>query len=515
MTTLAANTSATITLDGDDVLTTDGNATFQITPTSGGKGEGYLTGHQTLGPYGQYVTIVLTSINNPITYSQASDVSESEIARYGKDASGNITSLVSGDSIFNLWPKANTLVIAGDSLALANSVTSLDNFATIQSSGAFAMANALAGQRFAVLGNTAVGGKTAAQVLTEQIPSVLALAPKYCYLSVGVNDLYGDGVTGAVAYERVVEVLEELMSNGIIPIWSTVWARSASAGITDDHIWCNDLLRQYAASQYCGIFFDGYRVTQTPGSATFGIKSGWTYDASPAIHVNNVGAYWVGKSLFKALDALVPKTPGFANGPEDQTNSTGNKSNVLVNPFFAGTGGTVSANCTGTMPDSWTIDWATRTGTGSAAASIVDVTDPDTGVAIAKGIQVVLSGTIAANDVLRITQASGFNTAMVGGDLMSCEGVVTLTSPVEILQPYLRVQANGNESTGWGTNAPAASGGGSYAAYPESATFFLRSQKLAVLGTGAPSAARYDLRMTFSGAATGTIILSQPRVRVG
>ena len=97
MTTLAANTSATITLDGDDVLTTDGNATFQITPTSGGKGEGYLTGHQTLGPYGQYVTIVLTSINNPVTYSQESDVSESEIARYGKDASGNITSLVSGD----------------------------------------------------------------------------------------------------------------------------------------------------------------------------------------------------------------------------------------------------------------------------------------------------------------------------------------------------------------------------------------------------------------------------------
>ena len=99
MTTLAANTSATITLDGDDVLTTDGNATFQITPTSGGKGEGYLTGHQTLGPYGQYVTIVLTSINNPITYSQASDTDAAEIARYGKDASGNITSLVSGDGI--------------------------------------------------------------------------------------------------------------------------------------------------------------------------------------------------------------------------------------------------------------------------------------------------------------------------------------------------------------------------------------------------------------------------------
>ena len=97
MTTLAANTSVTITLDGDDVLTTDGNATFQITPTSGGKGEGYLTGHQTLGPYGQYVTIVLTSINNPITYSQASDTDAAEIARYGKDASGNITSLVSGD----------------------------------------------------------------------------------------------------------------------------------------------------------------------------------------------------------------------------------------------------------------------------------------------------------------------------------------------------------------------------------------------------------------------------------
>ena len=99
MTTLAAGSSVTITLDGDDVLTTDGNATFQITPTTGGKGEGYLTGRQTLGPYKQYVTIVLTAIN-PLTYSQASDVDAAEVARYAKDASGNVTGLVSGDGVF-------------------------------------------------------------------------------------------------------------------------------------------------------------------------------------------------------------------------------------------------------------------------------------------------------------------------------------------------------------------------------------------------------------------------------
>jgi lysophospholipase L1-like esterase len=73
MTTLAANASVTLALDYDDVLTTDGGGTFVMTPASGSAGQGYLTGHQILGPYKQDVTVVLTAGSNPISYSLSND----------------------------------------------------------------------------------------------------------------------------------------------------------------------------------------------------------------------------------------------------------------------------------------------------------------------------------------------------------------------------------------------------------------------------------------------------------
>ena len=407
----------------------------------------------------------------------------------------------------------NTIILAGDSISAQNISATTSVFAAIQSCGAFVTANALSGNRFTVIGKVASGGKTAALILTEQIPAVVAAKPKYCYISLGVNDLYNDLVAGDVAASRIIACIKALISGGITPIWSTVWSRQATAGVTDDHIWCNDLLRKFAASNQCGIFFDGFRFTQNPGSSTLSLRSRWTFDSGPFLHVNNLGAYWLGKAMWKAFNSFVPTLPNLANGVEDQTNSANNKSNILLNPAFAGTAGTVSANCTGTMPDSWVIDWATRTGTGSAAASIVDVLDQDTGLAVAKGIQVVLSGTPALGDVLRISQSAGFNTLLSGGDAFTCQGVISLVNPTFTQQVAIRTLTNNTESTWWGINSPAVYGSGTYESYPESATFTCQTGAMTVSGVGAASAARYDLRITYNGAATGTVVFSQPRVR--
>lgn len=410
------------------------------------------------------------------------------------------------------YSKANTLSFIGDSIGAANWSTTSDNYKSVNTHGAMEMANALLGQRFYPVNMFALGGSTAAEHLATQIPQLAASPTKYAFLSTGTNDLYVDLVSGSTAYSRITAVIEACLDLGVIPIWSTVRARAAAASTIDDHLYCNDLLKQYAARYNCGIFYDAYMIYQDPTATDGTGRSTFYYDTK--VHPNNLGAYWEGKLIAEACRAAgVQKAFVFSHGAEDQTNDTAGRSNLLANPYFSGTGGTVSANCTGTMPDSWTIDWATRTGTGSAAASIVNVTDPDTGLAVAKGIQVVLSGTVANLDVLRITQASGFNTLLSEGNDMSAEGVIALTSPVAFRQVAMRVQTNTDESTWWGINPTATTG--SVEDYPEANTFWMRTRKLAVKASGAADAARYDLRITFSGAATGTFVLSRPRVRKG
>ena len=87
MTTLAANSTVSLTLDADDVLTTFGEATFVMTPTTGSQGMGTLTGTQYLGPYKQVVTIALNSLANPVTYSQSTNT----VASPSNTFSGNVT----------------------------------------------------------------------------------------------------------------------------------------------------------------------------------------------------------------------------------------------------------------------------------------------------------------------------------------------------------------------------------------------------------------------------------------
>lgn len=411
--------------------------------------------------------------------------------------------------------EANTNTLLGDSIAANNWATSSDNYKVVNPHGALEMANVLLGQRFNVIQNLGVNSSTAVDCLDDQIPLLAATPTKYAWISTGTNDLYADAVSGSVVYSRVIAVVEACLDLGVIPIWATVRARAASA-IIDEHLWCNDLLRQYASRYNCGIFYDAYMLYQDHTATDGSGKATFYYDDK--IHPNNLGSYWEGKLIAEACKAAgVPKAFIYAYGAEDQTNSTGNSSNLLANPNFTGTGGTVSTNCTGTMPTSWTVDWATRTGTGSAAASIVDWTDPDTGLVVGKGVQIVLSGSPANADVLRITQttANGWGSNLVGGNDMSAECVLKMTSPVNFRQIGMRTQANigGTDESTWFGVLPSTSGGGSVQDVPEAGTWYLKTRKLAVKGSGSAGSCRFDLRITFSGAATGTFVMALPRVR--
>lgn len=130
------------------------------------------------------------------------------------------------------------------------------------------------------------------------------------------------------------------------------------------------------------------------------------------------------------------------------------------------------------------------------------------GLVIAQGLQLTVSGAAAAGDVLRVTQATGINTALAGGNVVQAEGVLQLATPANVSNVAMRIQANTNEST-WAGNASQAAG--TLQAFGPAA---LRTREMTVLGSGAASQARYDVRCTFNGAGTGTVLtLWKPRVR--
>lgn len=406
---------------------------------------------------------------------------------------------------------SNSAYILGDSLAANAYVTTGVTFYALAAEGFFIHANNLLGAPFNFIGSGAVGGKTAAQVLTEQVPAAIASGAKYAFVSMGTNDINAELVSGQVCAERVIAVIEALQAGGMIPVWSTIPARTfGTTARLNAMLECNDRLRRYAyLTRNAGIFWDAWRHTVDNTSTQCDARAGLWYDSAPNLHPDNVGGYYLGKALASVLRPLIKFPPIAAYGAEDLTNAPTRLSNLLANPYFSGTGGTVSANCTGTMPTSWTVDWATRTGTGSLAASIVDVTDSQSGLATAKAIQLVLSGSPAANDVIRITQASGMNSSLAGGDIVSAECNLTLTAPTLMNQIAMRFQTNTAESTWNGVNNQAAG------AYPEGFSATYRTRDMPVSGSGAASQARFDVRITCSGAATGTILMSLPRVRKG
>lgn len=413
-----------------------------------------------------------------------------------------IQSLVSG--------AGNSLYVVGDSLAANGFITTGNTFFSLASEGAFNWANALLGQPFKVAGNTAVGGKTAQQTIDEQLPVLAALSsrPRYAFVSALHNDLYSEGVTVSVAADRGVRLIEGLIALGITPIWSTVWARSYDAVVTARHMQLNDLLRRYASQRGAGLFYDGFEASNDPSSANNEGRlplSSYYYDSN--IHPNNLGAQLIGRYMARQLRGRVSASAaGFVVGNEDQTVSLA-AGNLLTNPSMQGSGGTAGANVTGTVPTGWTVDWATRTGTGSAACAVIDITDAD-GLVIARALQITISGTCASGDVLRITQATGINTALTAGNVVQAECMLSLATPANVSNLAMRIQTNTSEST-WAGNASQTAG--TLVAFGPAA---FRTREMTVLGSGAASQARFDVRNTFNGAGTGTVLTFwKPRVR--
>lgn len=398
-----------------------------------------------------------------------------------------------------------TIYMMGDSLAANNYVTTGTTFTNFAAEGQFNWANALIGAPFRVLGSVAAGGKTAAQVLSEQLPAILALVtrPTHVLLSCGVNDLYAATRSASDTLADITNIVSRLLEAGIVPIYSTVMARSySSAGRLTAHLTLNDGLRQFAQYNPGGVFWDAFSVTVDPSSAQCAIRSGWTYDSAPNLHLNNVGAYYVGKKLAAVLRPLLRQSVALPAGDENYT--SGGAFNLLDNPMLLGTAVAPSTGGTGNGPAGFVIQRAA--GTPTWTTTMVDITDPDTGLAIGKGIQIAITAG-AANDEIQII-SSNFSSRLQAGEAYEAECRVSLASPVNVD----RVRLRANCDSGSGESAWCLSGTQTLGNLPEGfGPLTLRSRQITALA--APTTGQFDCRIRFSAAGSATFVVSAPRLR--
>ena len=453
---------------------------------------------------GAHVPVDGATLNYPAAL-EADLVNRNMAVYVGNPANGGMVPVLKNAEVST----SNLLTLMGDSLAANNWAQSSSSYKNTNPYP-FAVGNAIGRNRFKVVQNIAVAGVSTPSIIANQLPLLKAYPTKYVYLTGGTNDISIDSSAGDVVAANVIYLIESILALGGIPIWSTIWARNTMSVAKDAHLmWCNDILRSYARNNNVGIFYDGFYITQLPGSATLNSR-GVNWKVDNALHPGTLEGYWLGKYMAKVWDAAgVPHCNGMSYGPEDKTTSANNKSNLLTNPAFAGTGGTVSANCLGTMPDNWTISWGTRTGTGVATASIVDVLDPDTGLACAKGINVTISaGTPNANDYIKVEQASGFNTSIAAGDVYSAQAVVDLPSAANAFI-YMRGQTN--ESASWWGTPITPSGGGSNQPFPENTKLYIETQGFPQVALS--SAGVFQVWIAYLGASSGNVVISQPRFK--
>lgn len=409
----------------------------------------------------------------------------------------------------DLWSKGNLLSIMGDSYAANNWSPVTATYLAVQTSGIMATADEMLGGAFDINQMVAVGGKTAAQIYTEQLPSVLQKKNKFVYLSAGYNDIYVEGASGATAAYRVIALLEAITNNGQIPIWHTMGARNNQGGVyLAKHLECNTILRNYAKSNPSGVFIDLFAITVDPatsGPSGSAVRAGWTLDGTN--HWNLTGAYYAAKVLAKKLQSLVVTPNQLPTSAEDKT--TYPDANLVTNVAFSGTSGYMGANITGVVPSNWRVEWATRTGAGTAAISVIDVIDTETGLPTSKGLRATISGVTAAGDALIIYQ--NIPESVNVGQMFDAMANVDILNPNHVNRVAISAQANANERTWAGQNV-AASGSGINSNYPESVSLVKRTRKMPALITGVLTS--FEMRVAISGVAgAGSFTLSRPRVR--
>ena len=153
---------------------------------------------------------------------------------------------------------------------------------------------------------------------------------------------------------------------------------------------------------------DSVRILMDPTSGFGRMLTGKSAD--PGLHLNQVGAYEVGRVIAGRLRRMYPPRAQLPLGTSDKINQAGANSTPgyqSVNPYFSGSGGTSGAGTGGTVgagsviPDGWTANpvsglTATYSKVTTTSFAGTPYTAADDGPVSKDWLQIVLSGTATA-----------------------------------------------------------------------------------------------------------------------
>jgi hypothetical protein len=350
--------------------------------------------------------------------------------------------------------------------------------------------------------NVASAGATVDQSIDVQFPQLAVINPRpeYAFVVAGINDIFSAG-DGTVVAGKVVRLIELIMGLGITPIWGTLTPRYATSSIQLIQLMvCNKLLLKYAEGNPCGYFIDFFSFTGVPNAAS--PQMNVSYIQTDNIHTKNLGGFYIGQQAAHMLENafIWQKSNNWGN---DYSYHSLNQLNTLRNCGYAvTTGGTLTGlGLTGVMPSSFTAQWTTRVGAGSADFSLVNLLDVD-GSVRGVALKCIITGLAVDGDVLKISAPSGtlrpeLATYVVGEVCLSATGlgfVKELGLNITTL--------NGNTSQAGYNSYPAEA-----AALPATIPAIKMVTPKVYNGDTQTAAGELSLRVVCNGAATGTILI--------
>lgn len=262
--------------------------------------------------------------------------------------------------------RPNTWASIGDSIsARAAALNGSGGSAVDRRSWQF-WTNVILGQRLEPYVTYAVSGKRADEMVTEQLPTVLALSakPGYCTVLGGTNDLIA-GRTDTQIIASLQTIIDGLRGAGIRPVVGTILPRAGLTATQSKYlVRVNAWLRTYAPT-VGAILVDWYGALADSAGAPVTNAL-----ASDGIHPTVRGAVLMARAAAVVLSQIIPPVPRLP-----QSNLESPNPNILSTPMMTGTTGTKwDAGITGSVA----TNWISRSSDGAAvtvAASKIVRTD--------------------------------------------------------------------------------------------------------------------------------------------
>lgn len=261
----------------------------------------------------------------------------------------------------------------------------------------------------------AENGATTNTIVTDYLNSAMTAGLDYCVVAIGTNDTDGSSISFAATTANLETIYINLLAMGITPVAVPPLPRAHDDSTErNEHERIAWWVRTYAQNNTNIILADPTPVLIDAGNSDGEMLSGYTFDD---LHPSPAGAYYIGKTIWEAVEPYIPKFDMRVYSAGDVYHSSENpQGNLLSNGNVEGTGGTAGTGVSGDVADNMSIAYDSASGIGTFAitASKVARTDGEDG----EWQQLVAAGTPTSSRNYRFYETVSASGKYEAGDVL-------------------------------------------------------------------------------------------------